>query len=60
MKFLLVAILLLLGCALMAAFLLGAELLDQALSFGLIAGVAAGKSWGQSRIFKPTPHRCEA
>lgn len=41
MKFLLAAILLLLGCALMAAFLLGASVLDQELPFGLNAGVAA-------------------
>ena len=41
MKFLLAATLLLLGCALMAAFLLGAEVLDQTLPLGLNAGVAA-------------------
>ena len=41
MKFLLVATLLLLGCLLMAAFLLGASALDQDLPFGLNAGVAA-------------------
>ena len=41
MKFLLAATLLLLGCTLMAAFLLGADVLDQALPFGLNAGVAA-------------------
>lgn len=41
MKFLLAATLLLLGCLLMAAFLLGASALDQDLPFGLNAGVAA-------------------
>ena len=41
MKFLLAAMLLLLGCLLMAAFLLGAGALDQDLPLGLNAGVAA-------------------
>ena len=41
MKFLLASTLLLIGCLLMAAFLLGASGLDQDLPFGLNAGVAA-------------------
>lgn len=41
MKFLLAATLLVFGCLLMAAFLLGVSALDQDLPFGLNAGVAA-------------------